>query len=512
MKVLWCFVVLSAIYSAVIEGQTTTKGFINIDCGETSGTTFQGILYVSDDSYIDTGENHNIDPTYPSSTNQARTLRRFPNGTRNCYTLWNVTKGEKYLVRATFLYGNYDGKQTVQTSSPIQFDLYIDVSFWRRVNITDASVEYAHEYRLFTSSVDYQEKILMTVYPDDPYDRLWHWHLYDTSILKSINTTASITHYRSDNFEAPYSVLQTALTPVSSSNLTTVSFDVTSDNPHPNLLLYYAVLHMTELQELSGNQSRQYDIYLNDFKWFPALKPPYCKAYYLANSGFQLQYFSHNVFTLVQLSNSTLPPILNAIEVYWSMTIEANQLTSTTDGHDYLIVLQYIMQWIDSCSTCGANSNKNTSTVIITISAVVVAVVVVIMGLLLLWILGRRTRRRGSTTEQYSETQVHSEMRKFTYEELKDITDSFSRTIGSGGFGNVYYGCLENQMEVAVKVCFQESTERNKQFLAEVRSLSLVHHRNLVTLVGYCKDGVNLAVVYEYLPRGSLLDHLRGLS
>ncbi|KAJ3678988.1 hypothetical protein LUZ61_021152 [Rhynchospora tenuis] len=67
-------------------------------------------------------------------------------------------------------------------------------------------------------------------------------------------------------------------------------------------------------------------------------------------------------------------------------------------------------------------------------------------------------------------------------------------------------------MEVAVKACSQESTQGNKQFLAEVRSLSMVHHRNLVTLVGYCKNGVNLAVVYEYLPRGSLFDNLRALD
>ncbi|KAJ1689478.1 hypothetical protein LUZ63_013633 [Rhynchospora breviuscula] len=106
--------------------------------------------------------------------------------------------------------------------------------------------------------------------------------------------------------------------------------------------------------------------------------------------------------------------------------------------------------------------------------------------------------------------QIHNEVKKFNHEELKDITNNFIRTIGRGGFGIVYHGYLENQIEVAVKVCSLESTQANKQFLAEVRSLSLVHHKNLVKLVGYCKDGANLAVVYEYLPRGSLFDHLRG--
>ncbi|KAJ3678991.1 hypothetical protein LUZ61_021155 [Rhynchospora tenuis] len=161
---------------------------------------------------------------------------------------------------------------------------------------------------------------------------------------------------------------------------------------------------------------------------------------------------------------------------------------------------------VDSCTTCEASGNKS-SIVIIAIAAVVVAVVAVVVVLILLRISGRWRKRRGSGEQ---ETQIHSEVKKFNHEELKDITNNFSHTIGRGGFGTVYHGYLENHAEVAVKVCSLESTQANKQFLAEVSSLSLVHHKNLVKLVGYCKDGSNLAVVYEYLPRGSLFDHLRG--
>lgn len=124
------------------------SGFVSIDCGAMGGTSYQdstGIWYVSDDSYIETGENYNIAQNYTSLSKQASTLRSFPNQTRNCYTLRNVTKDSKYLLRATFLYGNYDGKQMAQISTPLQFDLYIDVGFWRRVNITNASSEYAYE-------------------------------------------------------------------------------------------------------------------------------------------------------------------------------------------------------------------------------------------------------------------------------------------------------------------------------------------------------------------------------
>ncbi|KAJ3684845.1 hypothetical protein LUZ61_014009 [Rhynchospora tenuis] len=375
MKVSWCFLVISAICAAIIEGQPSTQGFTSIDCGAPSGTTYKdstGIFYVSDDSYIDTGKNYNIDPKYTSTSNQALTLRSFPEETRNCYTLWNVTKGEKYLVRATFLYGNYDGKQMAQHSTPLQFNLYIDVNLWRTVNITDASSEYAHEVvtvaandfiwvclvdikagtpfisalelrplkdNLYPYTFPNQSNAILfrlnygptknvTIrYPDDPYDRIWPWYQYDTTMLKSISTTASFTRYRDDQYEAPFSVLQTALTPVSSSNLPTVSFDAPSNNP--NFPGYYTVLHMTELQELSGNQSRQFDIFLNDWIWVSSLTLPHGMAYYRSDVVAQL--YSNIKFTLVKMTNSSLPPILNGMEVYWPITMEVNQLTSAGD-------------------------------------------------------------------------------------------------------------------------------------------------------------------------------------
>jgi Malectin-like domain len=124
-------------------------GFISIDCGTINGTNYEdsstGILYVSDDSYIDTGINYIISEKYTSPSRQSSTLRSFPNGTRNCYTLPNVNTDSKYLLRATFMYGNYDGNETAQVSLPLQFDLNLDITFWRRVSITNASKEYAYE-------------------------------------------------------------------------------------------------------------------------------------------------------------------------------------------------------------------------------------------------------------------------------------------------------------------------------------------------------------------------------
>jgi len=74
----------------------------------------------------------------------------------------------------------------------------------------------------------------------------------------------------------------------------------------------------------------------------------------------------------------------------------------------------------------------------------------------------------------------------------------------------VYYGCLEDGSEVAVKMRSESSTHGLDEFLAEVNSLTKVHHRNLVSLVGYCWEKDHLALVYEYMSRGNLYDHMRG--
>ena len=104
----------------------------------------------------------------------------------------------------------------------------------------------------------------------------------------------------------------------------------------------------------------------------------------------------------------------------------------------------------------------------------------------------------------------NTENRRFTYKELEKFTDKFQRCIGKGGFGLVYYGRLEDNAEVAVKMRSESSSHGLDEFLAEVNSLTKVHHRNLVSLVGYCWEKDHLALVYEYMSQGNLCDHLRG--
>ncbi|KAL7136557.1 hypothetical protein ABFS83_10G038900 [Erythranthe nasuta] len=99
----------------------------------------------------------------------------------------------------------------------------------------------------------------------------------------------------------------------------------------------------------------------------------------------------------------------------------------------------------------------------------------------------------------------------FTFREMAAATKNFRGEclLGEGGFGRVYKGQLEasNQV-VAIKQLDRNGLQGNREFLVEVLMLSLLHHPNLVNLIGYCADGDQRLLVYEYMPLGSLDDHL----
>ncbi|CAN8235273.1 unnamed protein product [Cochlearia groenlandica] len=106
----------------------------------------------------------------------------------------------------------------------------------------------------------------------------------------------------------------------------------------------------------------------------------------------------------------------------------------------------------------------------------------------------------------------------FTYNELKTITQGFSKYnyLGEGGFGEVYKGFVDdNSLEiglktqpVAVKALKQEGGQGHREWLAEVIILGQLKHPNLVNLIGYCCEDDHRLLVYEYMERGNLEEHL----
>ena len=104
----------------------------------------------------------------------------------------------------------------------------------------------------------------------------------------------------------------------------------------------------------------------------------------------------------------------------------------------------------------------------------------------------------------------------FTYAELFEATGGFrpESLLGEGGFGPVYRGRLPPKPtgpEVAVKQLDRNGMQGTREFLVEALMLSLLKHPHLVTLLGFCTDADHRMLVYEYMPLGSLEDHLLDL-
>ncbi|GKV22416.1 hypothetical protein SLEP1_g32291 [Rubroshorea leprosula] len=111
-------------------------------------------------------------------------------------------------------------------------------------------------------------------------------------------------------------------------------------------------------------------------------------------------------------------------------------------------------------------------------------------------------------------------LKAFSFNELKSATRNFrpDSLLGEGGFGFVFKGWIDENtfaaakpgsgLVVAVKKLKPEGFQGHKEWLTEVNYLGQLHHPNLVKLIGYCLEGENRLLVYEFMPKGSLENHL----
>ncbi|XP_059440703.1 LEAF RUST 10 DISEASE-RESISTANCE LOCUS RECEPTOR-LIKE PROTEIN KINASE-like 2.4 [Corylus avellana] len=94
-------------------------------------------------------------------------------------------------------------------------------------------------------------------------------------------------------------------------------------------------------------------------------------------------------------------------------------------------------------------------------------------------------------------------IKRYSYSDIKKITNFFRDKLGEGGFGGVYKGKLKDGCLVAVKV-LKESRGNGEEFINEVASISRTSHVNIVSLMGFCFEGSKRALIYEFMPNGSL--------
>ncbi|KAI4355974.1 hypothetical protein L6164_000028 [Bauhinia variegata] len=141
------------------------------------------------------------------------------------------------------------------------------------------------------------------------------------------------------------------------------------------------------------------------------------------------------------------------------------------------------------------------------------AFIVAISTIITVLIVRRQVRRQHKLSRRHTSSNIKIDgVKAFTFKELALATNKFcsSAQVGQGGYGKVYKGILSDGTIVAIKRAEEGSLQGQKEFLTEIELLSRLHHRNLVSLIGYCDEEGEQVLVYEFMPNGTLQNWISG--
>ncbi|KAF6160057.1 hypothetical protein GIB67_021943, partial [Kingdonia uniflora] len=340
--------------------------FVSIDCGASSSyTDGNSIKWDKDDPYVKGGENHAVKNISYIESNDLdpvsrvlSTVRVFQKNKKNCYSI-KVDKGDRVLVRATFAYGNYDNK-----SSPPNFDLSFNGNLWDNVvnNEDWLSYEVIYTVKADTVSVclaqthpnqfpfisglevrsldksmykhvDTDYPLFMarrtsfgtneTVrFPDDAYDRIWTPAILDWELNEVQSDTSLVKVDVEDH--PPKSVLQTGIESSSlSSYITLASYLLHGKSP------FYINAYFSEVSKLNSLQKRSFFMYIdNEATTSTPIIPPYTGVLEMTKTDVTAS--SSTEINLEATDDSTLPPLINALEIF----VIGDKLTDGTNAKD----------------------------------------------------------------------------------------------------------------------------------------------------------------------------------
>ncbi|KAG6409114.1 hypothetical protein SASPL_132146 [Salvia splendens] len=183
-------------------------------------------------------------------------------------------------------------------------------------------------------------------------------------------------------------------------------------------------------------------------------------------------------------------PLLNGLEIF--------KLNDTTGS-----LAASIPQPVTDSPPTKAPKKKNAAVVIYSVVGSVIGVVVVVAAVTFLILRRQRKSTRGSLR--------CDTCRYLSIGEIRTATRNFDESfiIGRGGYGNVYRGLIDNAATtVAIKRLSSNSNQGAHEFLTEIDMLSKLRHLHLVSLIGYCDDNGEMILVYDYMARGTLRDHI----
>ncbi|MCD9641565.1 hypothetical protein HAX54_027793 [Datura stramonium] len=138
------------------------------------------------------------------------------------------------------------------------------------------------------------------------------------------------------------------------------------------------------------------------------------------------------------------------------------------------------------------------------VASTLAALVGIILSISTWFVVSKKRRLSGNTGDLLDLAPIlPGILTRFSYNELKIITEDFSRKLGEGGFGSVYEGTLSNGNKIAVKRLNGVGQVKDS-FLTEVKIVGSIHHVNLVKLIGFCAEKDHRVLIYEYMTNGSL--------
>ncbi|CAH8361332.1 unnamed protein product [Eruca vesicaria subsp. sativa] len=353
---LLCLLVSTFLFTS---SSAQSPGFVSLDCGGEEPFTDELGLKWSPDNHLLFGATATISSPNQTKT-QYTTLRHFPADQRKyCYTL-NVTSRNRYLIRATFLYGNFDSNNVYP-----KFDISLGATPWTTIAISDAAViEKAELVFLATSPsvsvclsnattgqpfistlelrqlsgsmylTEYEDRFHLSVaarinfgaetedpvrYPDDPYDRIW-----ESDLLKKANylvdvaagtvrVSTTLPIETAGNDKPPEKVMQTAVVGTNGSLTYRMNLE-----GFPGF--GWAFTYFAEIEDLAEDESRKFRLVLPD-------QPDYSKAIVNIKENTQRPYKVYepgyyNItlpyvlnFRFAKTADSSRGPILNAMEI-----------------------------------------------------------------------------------------------------------------------------------------------------------------------------------------------------
>ncbi|KAL8029896.1 hypothetical protein ABFS82_14G248900 [Erythranthe guttata] len=326
--------------------------FLSIDCGSSDSYKDENsIAWTGDDNYVKTGKSHSVQSAKYSVSRVMDTMRVFTFPSKNCYHIDSVKQGQRVLVRASFLYGNYDNK-----SSPPIFSLYIDGAYWETVRTSMWEVVY-HEvvyvlkkdsisvclwtypgtndpfisalevrglalYRYVYRNDDEDYPLFLwkrfafgsnqTVrYPSDPYDRIWtDRDVNYESLIPVSNNNATLTYYVGYGDGPPPAVLKHAVTCAAPPNYMAISIGESFPFNRPA----YYIAYFSEVTQLKPNQNRSFRIQIDNGRYSQPILPPY--GAYKEQFGYNITFSEKSKIYISPTGDSTLPPLINALEIF----------------------------------------------------------------------------------------------------------------------------------------------------------------------------------------------------